>query len=327
MTDARISPELPGHHKTKKLIRRLGDGAAWKLVCLHLWTASNRPDGDLSGMSAEDIELAVDWAGEPDAFVATLVEVGFIDETPAGYVLHDWAQHQPWVSGSNARSMKARWNAIKRHHGEAVADRQVPEYAAIRVCDDAGSNAPSNAGSKKKGATSNAPSPLPSPLPKSPHTQRARSAADDGARDSGISDQPDDPPELTGHSAVDLRKAAITAGIPPTAIRSLDPIWTEAVEAGVTPDGITDAVTEFARKGVAYCIRTAMSRATDAAERASRGPPNAAAHGGRKPPSATLNAMNTLLAGTSYAPDLAQRHDPNGALEAPPATPRRLPAR
>ena len=53
MIDARIAVTLPGHPKTKKLIRRLGDGAAWKLICLFLWAASNRPNGDLSGLLGE----------------------------------------------------------------------------------------------------------------------------------------------------------------------------------------------------------------------------------------------------------------------------------
>lgn len=142
---------------------------------------------------------------------------------------------------------------------------------------------------------------------------------------SGRSQSPEPPEpdrEAGGTLAVDLRKAAIAAGIPPDRIRHNDAIWTEAVDAGVTPGLIHDAVTEYGkRKGIAYALRTAIGRANDATARQAQGPP------AKKPPSATLNAMNTLLAGTSYAPDLAQRHDPNGALEAPPATPRRLPAR
>ncbi len=67
--DARISTALPSHPKTKKLIRRLGAGAAWHLVCLFLWAAANRSTGNLAGMSDEDVELAIDWGGEPGAFV------------------------------------------------------------------------------------------------------------------------------------------------------------------------------------------------------------------------------------------------------------------
>lgn len=164
MTDARFSTSMPGHPKIKKLIRRLGDGAAWRLVCLILWAAANRPNGDLSGMSGEDIELAADWSGDAGAFTDALRDIGFLDVTADGYAIHDWAEHQPWVMGSEQRSQKARWNAVKRHHGEAEADRQVPQYA-IQRRNDADSNAGSNARSSERDADSNAPSPSPSPFP------------------------------------------------------------------------------------------------------------------------------------------------------------------
>lgn len=149
--DARLATNLPSHPKTKKLIRRLGKAAAWNLVCLILWTASNRSDGNLSGMTDEDIELSADWDGDDGQFVATLVEVKFLDGSKNCYCLHDWEEHNPWAAGAEARSAKARWNAAKRHHGIAEADRLVPEYAATR-------NASSN-------ASSNTPSPSPSPSP------------------------------------------------------------------------------------------------------------------------------------------------------------------
>lgn len=129
-TDARLSTGLPAHPKTKKLIRRVGEGGAWALVCLILWARANRPDGDLSGMSAEDIELAIDWRGEPDALVAALRAVGFLDGEEGAYQLHDWAEHQPWSAGAEARSQKAKWASLCRQHGREEAARQMPEYAA-----------------------------------------------------------------------------------------------------------------------------------------------------------------------------------------------------
>jgi len=165
MIDARLAVTLPGHPKTKKLIRRLGDGAAWRLVCLFLWAASNRPNGDLSGLDDEDIEIAVDWAGEEGVLVSALVSVGFLDGEPGAYQIHDWNDHNAWASGADLRSAKARWNAVKRHHGEAEADRQVPEWAEKRGAGSASSSASSNARSSAKDFSSNAPSPSPSPSP------------------------------------------------------------------------------------------------------------------------------------------------------------------
>ena len=115
MIDARISVGLPAHPKTKKLIRRLGEGGAWRLVCLFLWVAQSRPDGDLSGMTGEDIELAADWQGEEGAFIKALIEVGFVDGEEGAYSVHDWEEHNPWAAGADARSEKSKWLALCKH--------------------------------------------------------------------------------------------------------------------------------------------------------------------------------------------------------------------
>lgn len=158
--DARIQTTLPAHPKTKRLLRALGAEGGWHLVRLFLWAAENRSDGDLAGISDEDIELAIDWPREPRTFVAALLACGFLEGREGARTVHDWADHNGWACGAAMRAAKARWNAIKRHHGEAEADRQVPEYRAT-------STASSNAGSTRPAlqlvASSNAPSPSPSP--------------------------------------------------------------------------------------------------------------------------------------------------------------------
>ena len=160
--DARIQTTLPAHPKTKRLLRALGADGGWYLVRLFLWAAENRSDGDLTGITDEDIELAIDWPREPRTFVAALVACGFVEGDEGERSIHDWADHNGWANGAGMRAAKARWNAIKRHHGEAEADHQVPEYRAA-------SNASSNAGSTRPAlrliASSNAPSPSPSPSP------------------------------------------------------------------------------------------------------------------------------------------------------------------
>lgn len=122
MIDARIAVGLPSHPKTKKLIRRVGEPGAWRLVCLFLWAAQTRPDGDLSGMTGEDIELAADWQGEEGAFIGALVEVGFIDGEEGCYEIHDWEQHNPWAAGASRRSEVARQNAMKKWGADKSSD-------------------------------------------------------------------------------------------------------------------------------------------------------------------------------------------------------------
>ena len=95
--DARISTALPKHFKTLKLKRRLGAPGCWSLVCLFLWVAENKPSGDLTGMSDEEIEIVGQWEGELGAFAAELVSVGFLDGDDGARTVHDWQEHNPWA--------------------------------------------------------------------------------------------------------------------------------------------------------------------------------------------------------------------------------------
>ena len=121
--DARICTALPHHPKTVKLQRRLGTPACWSLVCLFLWTADNRADGDLAGMSAEDIEIAAGWTGTDGEFAKALADVGFLDGEPGGHRIHDWMEHNPWAATRPARVECARNAAFKRWEKRRGAKR------------------------------------------------------------------------------------------------------------------------------------------------------------------------------------------------------------
>jgi hypothetical protein len=157
-SDARINTGLPAHPKTKKVIRRLGEAGAWYTVCLILWTAANRSDGDLTGMSSEEIELAVDWRGQPDAFVKALAECRLLDGEEGAYRLHDWAEHNPWAAGADARSEKSKFAALCKQHGRKEAARLMPEYARRIDFDsqEQGKVLPDSASGTKKPASSTA---------------------------------------------------------------------------------------------------------------------------------------------------------------------------
>lgn len=172
VNDARINVDFPTHRKTKRLLRRLGPAGPWYLVRLWLWAARNHPSGDLSGLSDEDIEEAIDWPADVGALVPALVECGFADGDERERALHDWADHQPWAIGADMRSAKARWNAVKKHHGETAANAAVPEWAAERAISmakqsyqDAASSATSVLTAVLRPADSSAPSLDPSLTP------------------------------------------------------------------------------------------------------------------------------------------------------------------
>lgn len=170
-TDARISTGLPGHPKTLKLIRRLGPGGGWNLVCLFLWAAANRSNGDLGGMDGEDIELAAGWQGGPGEFGAALIDIGFLDGAEGSYTIHDWADHNPWAAGAEARSEKSRFAALCKQHGRRDAAILMPDYAA-RWPDTSERSAmgkadavPNCASGMPVAGLGSAPSPLPPPSP------------------------------------------------------------------------------------------------------------------------------------------------------------------
>jgi hypothetical protein len=119
--DARISTALPRHPKTVKLQRRLGSSGCWSLVCLFLWVAENHPEGDLGGMTAEDIEIAASWPGDTGAFVRILAEVRFLDGQEGAYKIHDWAEHNPYAASRPSRVANARAAASVRWKSKRVA--------------------------------------------------------------------------------------------------------------------------------------------------------------------------------------------------------------
>ena len=87
---------LRSHPKTRKLARREGVGgilgAVGLLHCLWWWCLDYAQDGDLSRFGAEDIAIACEWDGEPEALVAMLIECGFLDNGQ-GLTVHDWQEY------------------------------------------------------------------------------------------------------------------------------------------------------------------------------------------------------------------------------------------
>jgi hypothetical protein len=129
--DARLSTALPRHPKTVKLYRRLDAAGCWSLVCLFLWTAENRFDGDLTGLTAEDIEIASNWTGPAGLFVGTLAEVRFLEGEEGRYRVHDWAEHNPWAANRGHRIALARAAAHKRwERGENATTTGMPSACA-----------------------------------------------------------------------------------------------------------------------------------------------------------------------------------------------------
>ncbi len=176
-TDIRLSVGFWHHPKTKKTAKRLGLEGIRSLQVLWLWAAVNRPDGVLSGMDWEDIELAADWQGEERAFfdhcLSTEQGAMWVDLTEAGYYLHDWAENNPWASEAEDRQDEARFNALKRYNPEIAKQLATlgkktvtkDEYAALKNAKDL-SHCPQYATHMPPNGSSNAPAPYPAPTHK-----------------------------------------------------------------------------------------------------------------------------------------------------------------
>ena len=177
--DIRLSVNFWGHPKTVKLKRKLGLEGPVALQMLWAWAAQNRPDGNLSDMDDEDIEIAASWddakAGE---LVSALVELHWLDKTETGYALHDWVEHNGYASSADDRSDKARFARLAQVNKETYEElrRQgvdaisADEYKRLTHAQHSHGDATANAGERhgdagRMLANGPAPSPSPSPIP------------------------------------------------------------------------------------------------------------------------------------------------------------------
>lgn len=90
------------HPKTFDLASRLGvarPAALGFLTLLWDFTADSAIQGDIGKWTNGAIARACDWSDDPDLFVESLVEAGWIDRDPTHRLLiHDWSDHaERWV--------------------------------------------------------------------------------------------------------------------------------------------------------------------------------------------------------------------------------------
>jgi len=175
--DLRIKFTFPDHWKTDVMVSRLGEESVRCLLRLWGYAAEYRPKGKLTQMSNVAIAKAAHWPGEPDEFIAGLLESGYLKKHKNGLlVLNDWKEHQPYLYYSPERKQKAKKAAKTRWANERNGLRDAK--TKIEQCStDAGSNAPS---------PSPSPSPSPDPNPKERKTGLAVSIVDNSESEAGV---------------------------------------------------------------------------------------------------------------------------------------------
>ena len=165
-TDIRLAVSFRGHRKRKRLRLLLGPGSTDYLLDLWIATAMNHPDGILTGMDETDIALEAGWEGEPQSFVAALLECRLLDKTDHGYALHDWAEHQAYVVHAEDRTAQAKNAAAKRWaaRSASVMPTECGEHGGSIAASDATAGSEPATGNAHT-TSGNAPSPVPSPSP------------------------------------------------------------------------------------------------------------------------------------------------------------------
>lgn len=173
--DFRVACGFQHHPKVKQLRRRLGDAAAFSLVCLWGYTAEQGPDGAIRN-DPEFVATASEWSGDPEQFVNTLVECGLLDRRGRSLKIHNWAIRNPFAASFETRSAQAREaNRIRweREHRERMRKLSEPDSGsdAVPVRTDSGS-AP--------------PFPSSSPPPPNPSKRAVRSRRSDDGEPEGF---------------------------------------------------------------------------------------------------------------------------------------------
>lgn len=155
MADFRIDVGFFHHPKTKRLKRALGLEGVFALQQLWAYAAANKHDAE-KVYSVEDVELAVDWDGEPGSLVSVLAAVGYVDAVPGGYAIHEWETHNGYAATAAKRSEAGRNAAAARWHNKRLCGGNADACEPQSDC---------NTAAMLTHANGNAPFPLPSPLP------------------------------------------------------------------------------------------------------------------------------------------------------------------
>lgn len=94
--------ELARHPKTRKAARALGISRAamiGHLQCLWWWALDFAEDGNLSKFAPDDIAEEALWEGDPDRFIAALLDcgdgdgAGFMERIDGQLQIHDWWEY------------------------------------------------------------------------------------------------------------------------------------------------------------------------------------------------------------------------------------------
>jgi hypothetical protein len=154
--DIRIRTNFFRHPKTVKLIKEFGPDAPIYLMKLWIFSAENRPTGELLGMTMKDICMVMEYSGSPQKIIGAMLRIGFLERSTGGALnIHDWAQHNSYAAHAEHRRSAAQRGASARWENK--------NKQRVTACP-----------SEKEHMPVPVPSPVPSPVPAPAHEYKAR---------------------------------------------------------------------------------------------------------------------------------------------------------
>lgn len=125
------------HPKTVKAANVLTRGDCDKMVGhlgrLWTWALDHAPEGDLTHLDARQIANAAGWRGNAKVFVATLLEVRFLDAGPTIHEWHDYAGQLIDRRRADAKRKRAERAASKGRPLDGPQDAQQDSPRDIRT--------------------------------------------------------------------------------------------------------------------------------------------------------------------------------------------------
>lgn len=148
--DIRIDTQFFNNLKTRKLQRALGEHGVLCMVRLWCYVGERHPKGNLTGMTEEDLEDVAGWTGEKGVFAEYALRMRWAERASEGGIdIHDWEEHQPYLS-----------HADKRKQAASLAANAKWEKHRLQI-----DNADRMRGAMRKEEIRNAPAPAPAPVP------------------------------------------------------------------------------------------------------------------------------------------------------------------
>lgn len=156
--------ELGSHPKTRKLARLLGISRATAVGHLHFlwwWATDYAGDGCLARFDPLDIAVGAEWDGDPDAFLAALIDAGFVDPDRA---IHDWDEYAGKLNDRRARNAERMRAARARERNGANEHVQRTLRARVQLDNTTQDNTTQAAAPPTPPTANGSPQPPPPPI-------------------------------------------------------------------------------------------------------------------------------------------------------------------